>query len=64
VYVVDARGTSGITSSARARTKQGNGAVTEPSLYQLIRQPAPIADRPFEIELLDPGVEAFVFTFG
>jgi thiol-disulfide isomerase/thioredoxin len=43
---------------------QGNGTVTEPRLYQLIRQRAPIADRLFEIEFLDPGVEAFVFTFG
>jgi Thioredoxin like C-terminal domain len=38
--------------------------VTEPRLYQLIRQPPPIADRLFEIEFLEPGVEAFVFTFG
>jgi hypothetical protein len=30
----------------------------------LIRQPAPIGDRLFEIEFLDTGVEAFVFTFG
>jgi len=30
----------------------------------LIRQPPPIVDRAFEIEFLDPGVEAFVFTFG
>jgi len=43
---------------------QGNGAVTEQRLYQLIRQPKPIADRQFEIEFLDPGVEAFAFTFG
>jgi thiol-disulfide isomerase/thioredoxin len=43
---------------------EGNGQVTEPRLYQLIRQSAPIADRSFEIEFLDPGVEAFVFTFG
>ena len=43
---------------------QGNGAVTEPRLYQLIRQTRPIADRQFEIEFLDPGVEAFAFTFG
>jgi hypothetical protein len=33
-------------------------------MYQLIRQPAPIVDRQFEIEFLDPGVEVFVFTFG
>jgi thiol-disulfide isomerase/thioredoxin len=43
---------------------QGNGTVTEQRLYQLIRQPNPIADRQFEIEFLDPGAEAFVFTFG
>jgi thiol-disulfide isomerase/thioredoxin len=43
---------------------QGSGQVTEPRLYQLIRQAQPIADRTFEIEFLDPGVEAFVFTFG
>jgi len=43
---------------------QGNGSVVEQRLYHLIRQPAPIADRLFEIEFLDPGVEAFAFTFG
>jgi thiol-disulfide isomerase/thioredoxin len=44
--------------------EQGNGTVTEQRLYQLIRQPQPIADRQFEIEFLDPGVQAFAFTFG
>jgi thiol-disulfide isomerase/thioredoxin len=43
---------------------QGNGLVTEPRLYQLIRQSGPIADRRFEIEFLDPGLKAFSFTFG
>ena len=43
---------------------QGNGAVAEQRLYLLIRQPGPIADQQFEIEFLDPGVEAFAFTFG
>jgi len=43
---------------------QGNGIVTEPRMYQLIRQPQPIAEREFTIEFLDPGVEAFDFTFG
>ena len=42
----------------------GNGTVVEPRLYQLIRQPAPIVDRQFEIEFLDAGAEAFAFTFG
>jgi len=44
--------------------EQGNGTATEQRMYQLIRQPKPIADRIFEIEFLDPGVEAYVFTFG
>jgi thiol-disulfide isomerase/thioredoxin len=44
--------------------EQGNGTVTEQRLYQLIRQPKPIADRQFEIEFLGSGVEAFAFTFG
>jgi len=42
----------------------GNGTVAEQRMYQLIRQPAPIVDRQFEIEFLDAGVEAFSFTFG
>ena len=42
----------------------GNGTVTEQRLYQLIRQPKPIADRQFEIEFFGSGVEAFAFTFG
>ena len=44
--------------------EQGYGTITEQRLYQLIRQPQPIMDRTFEIEFLDPGVEAYVFTFG
>jgi thiol-disulfide isomerase/thioredoxin len=43
---------------------QGHGSVSEQRTYQLIRQPQPIADRTFEIEFLDPGVEAYSFTFG
>src|SRR5258708_16097851 len=43
---------------------QGNGTVSDQRLYQLIRQPAPIAGRQFEIEFLDPGVATFAFTFG
>ena len=44
--------------------EQGYGTATEQRLYQLIRQPGPIADRQFEIEFFGPGVEAFSFTFG
>lgn len=42
----------------------GNSTVREQRLYQLIRQPQPITERLFEIEFLDAGVAAFVFTFG
>jgi len=42
----------------------GNGNLNEQRTYQLIRQPAPITDRTFEIEFLDAGAQAFAFTFG
>ncbi len=42
----------------------GNGTVTEQRLHQLIRQPGTVSDRIFEITFLDPGVQAYVFTFG
>jgi thiol-disulfide isomerase/thioredoxin len=42
----------------------GTGEVRQPRMYQLIRQKGPIRDMTFEIEFLDPGVEAFSFTFG
>jgi thiol-disulfide isomerase/thioredoxin len=44
--------------------EQGNGIVTEPRMYQLIRQPGSIADRELEIRFLDSGVAAYDFTFG
>jgi cytochrome c biogenesis protein CcdA/thiol-disulfide isomerase/thioredoxin len=42
----------------------GNGVVSEQRLYQLVRQGKTEKDRTFEIEFLDPGAEAFAFTFG
>jgi len=42
----------------------GTGEVHEHKLYQLIRQKGKVEDRTFEIEFLDPGVQAFAFTFG
>ena len=42
----------------------GSGEVRQPRLYQLIRLRQPAEGHTFEIEFLDPGVEAFVFTFG
>jgi thiol-disulfide isomerase/thioredoxin len=44
--------------------EQGNGVVSEPRLYQLIRQPGRIEEHTFEITIVEPGVEAYVFTFG
>jgi thiol-disulfide isomerase/thioredoxin len=43
---------------------QGDGTLTDPRLYQLIRQPGPVSERTFEITFLDPGVHAYSFTFG
>ena len=43
---------------------QGHGTVAEQRLYQLIRQPGPIADRTLEITFADPGAQAYSFTFG
>lgn len=42
----------------------GAGIVTGQRLYQLVRQQGEIRDRTFEIQFLDPGVQAFAFTFG
>jgi cytochrome c biogenesis protein CcdA/thiol-disulfide isomerase/thioredoxin len=42
----------------------GYGNITDQRLYQLIRQPDPVTDRTFQIEFLDPGAQAFAFTFG
>ena len=42
----------------------GTGTVTDQRLYQLVRQEGAVRDRTFTVEFLDPGVEAFSFTFG
>jgi len=43
---------------------RGQGIVTGQRLYQLVRQDGTIGDRTFEIRFLDPGVQAYSFTFG
>src|ERR1700729_443925 len=43
---------------------EGNGVVMTQRLYQLVRAPGTVADHTFEIRFLDPGVQAFAFTFG
>jgi len=52
-------GDAGVDTNA-----EGTGVVTGQRLYQLIRQKGAIQDRTFRVEFLDPGVEAFSFTFG
>jgi Thioredoxin like C-terminal domain len=42
----------------------GAGTVSEPRLYQLVRQSGAVSEHTFEITFLDPGVRAYVFTFG
>jgi cytochrome c biogenesis protein CcdA/thiol-disulfide isomerase/thioredoxin len=42
----------------------GNGRVTRQQLYQLVRQQDSDRERLFTIEFLDPGAEAYAFTFG
>jgi thiol-disulfide isomerase/thioredoxin len=42
----------------------GAGTVSEPRMYQLVRQRGAIPARTFEITFVDPGVRAYVFTFG
>jgi thiol-disulfide isomerase/thioredoxin len=42
----------------------GRGIVRDQRTHQLVRQSGQIADRTFEIEFIDAGVEAYCFTFG
>jgi Thioredoxin like C-terminal domain len=43
---------------------EGNGTVDDARLYQLVRRPARGSDGTLELTFLDPGVQAYVFTFG
>jgi hypothetical protein len=42
----------------------GEGTLDEPRMYQLVRQPGPVAERLFELTFEDAGARAYVFTFG
>jgi thiol-disulfide isomerase/thioredoxin len=44
--------------------EQGEGAIVDPRLYQLIRQSGSVRDRTFEMTFLDPGAQVYAFTFG
>jgi hypothetical protein len=44
--------------------EDGNGVLREGRMYQVVRQPDTIRDRTLEITFLEPGAEAYSFTFG
>jgi thiol-disulfide isomerase/thioredoxin len=44
--------------------EDGNGLLRDGRLYQLVRQQDGVRERTLEITLLEPGAEAYVFTFG
>jgi len=43
---------------------QGRGVVEAQKLYQLVRRASGSGEAVFEIEFLDPGAQAYAFTFG
>jgi thiol-disulfide isomerase/thioredoxin len=44
--------------------EDGNGVLREGRLYQLVREHETVRERTLEIAFLEPGAEAYVFTFG
>jgi uncharacterized membrane protein len=44
--------------------ESGEGSISEPRMYQLVRQRDAVRERTFEITFDGPGVRAYVFTFG
>jgi thiol-disulfide isomerase/thioredoxin len=44
--------------------EDGEGVATERRLHQLVRQPEVVGERTFEVTFAEPGVGAYVFTFG
>jgi cytochrome c biogenesis protein CcdA/thiol-disulfide isomerase/thioredoxin len=63
-FIVELDGTTPGEDHGSDTDANGAGTVQGHQLYQLIRQKGTVEDRTFEIEFLDPGVEAFAFTFG
>ena len=52
------------SSSGVDTDEQGNAVLAEGRLYQLVRQDGEVRERTVEISFLEPGAEAYVFTFG
>jgi hypothetical protein len=44
--------------------EDGNGLLRDGRLYQLVREHDAVRERTLEIAFLEPGAEAYAFTFG
>ena len=44
--------------------EDGNGLLRDGRMYQLVRQRDAVRERTLEIAFLEPGAEAYAFTFG
>ena len=44
--------------------EDGNGLLRDGRLYQLVRQRDAVRERALEITFVEPGAEAYAFTFG
>jgi len=44
--------------------EDGNGLLRDGRLYQLVREHDAVRERTLEITFVEPGAEAYVFTFG
>src|SRR5437763_1667102 len=64
LYFADAEGETPGASHGVDVDEQGNGLRREGHLYQLVRQHDGVGERTLEIEFLEPGAEAYAFTFG
>jgi hypothetical protein len=44
--------------------EDGNGVLRDGRLYQLVREHDAVRDRMLQMTFLEPGVQAYAFTFG
>ena len=44
--------------------ENGNGVLRDGRIYQLVREHDRVRERTLKISFLEPGAEAYVFTFG
>jgi hypothetical protein len=57
-------GAAPATSHGADTDSSGSGLIDRQRLYQMIRQSGDVGEHVFSIEFLDPGVQAYSFTFG